>query len=126
MKGTGDKGGFTSLPRLLLLPLMTLAVRFDKGDSTRPAMRTVIPTARYDLTLVREGADVWDRLGELHCRTLLLGGDRSIDYLGTALDRLTTVLPDAERVKLAGAGHTVSFTDENPELVAAQLRRFFD
>lgn len=126
MKGTGDKGSFTSLPRPLLLPLMALAVRFDQGDDSRPPMRTVIPTVRYDLTLVREAGDVWDRLGELHCRALLLGGDRSIDYLGAALDRLATALPGAERVVLAGAGHTVSFTDEHRELVAAQLRGFFD
>lgn len=125
LKGTGDRRSFTSLPRVLLLPLMALVLRLDKGAAGGSALRDLVPTARYDITLVRNARDIWRDLTGLQCDTMLLGGSRSIAYLPAALDRLQAAVPAATRVTLAGAGHTAAFTDEKPELVAAELRRFF-
>ncbi|WP_203236599.1 alpha/beta fold hydrolase [Nocardia panacis] len=124
LKGTGDKRSVASLPRALLVPAMTLALRLDKGEEGRPAVRKLVPTVRCDITVLRSTTDIWDRLAELRCDTLLLGGDRSIAYLPAALDQLQATLPAATRVTFPDAGHTATFNDEKPELVAAELRRF--
>ncbi|MFI6173444.1 alpha/beta fold hydrolase [Nocardia sp. NPDC051052] len=78
-----------------------------------------------EFEIVRSVGDQWGRVAELRCDTLPLGGSKSVGYLRDALDRLHTVLPDAEYMTLAGVGHTAAFTDEQPELVAAELRDFF-
>ncbi|WP_433662252.1 alpha/beta fold hydrolase [Nocardia sp. CA-128927] len=124
LKGTGDVRSIASLPRFLLMPVMALALRMDSGRDG-VALRDLVPTGRYDVEIVRSVGDRWAEVAELRCDTLLLGGTKSIEYLKEALDQLHTVLPDARYVTLAGVGHTAAFNDGKPELVAAELRRFF-
>ncbi|MFI6047384.1 alpha/beta fold hydrolase [Nocardia sp. NPDC051321] len=125
LKGTGDARSIASLPRFLLKPVLALALRMDGGGDGQVALRDLVPTGRYDIELVRSVGDQWNRIAELRCDTLILGGSKSVGYLRDALDRLHTVLPDARYVTLAGVGHTAAFTDEQPELFAAELRDFF-
>ncbi|MFG1792968.1 alpha/beta fold hydrolase [Nocardia sp. NPDC049149] len=124
-KGTADRGFLASVPRFLLVPAIALALRLDKGGDGRTALRDLVPTVRYDIEVVRGSANVWDRLAGLRPDVLLLGGSRSAGFLAAALDRLQAMLPDVVRVTLPDVGHTASFNDEKPELVAAELRRFF-
>jgi hypothetical protein len=41
------------------------------------------------------------------------------------LDALSNILPNVERVELAGLGHGAAVDSGKPELVAQELRRFF-
>ncbi|WP_026342548.1 alpha/beta fold hydrolase [Nocardia sp. BMG111209] len=128
LKGTGDRADFTSLPRFLLQPALALGMRLDErddGEDRLPPLRTLVPTVRADIEVIRSTRDIWHRLPELHCDTLLLGGTRSASYLPRALDRLAAELPGATRVVLPGLGHTSAFDDEKPDVVAAELRKFF-
>ena len=57
--------------------------------------------------------------------TLLLGGERSPAYLKGVLNGLEPVLPEVRRVTLDGVGHVAADNSGKPELVAAELRKFF-
>jgi pimeloyl-ACP methyl ester carboxylesterase len=61
----------------------------------------------------------------LDAETLWLGGERSPAYRKTVLTGLEVVLPHARRVTLTGAGHLAAGDRGKPELVAAELRKFF-
>jgi hypothetical protein len=56
---------------------------------------------------------------------LLLGGSKSPKYLKSALDALGAVVPHARRVELRGVDHLAADNVGKPQLVAAELRRFF-
>jgi hypothetical protein len=58
IKGTGDVELLTHLPRVLLVPLMSLAIRADaaKDDTDRVRICDLVRTVRYDAQLQREAA----------------------------------------------------------------------
>ncbi len=124
LKGTGDRRDwFTRLPRLLLTPMMGMALRGD--DEETAAIRELVPTVRYDLQLVAASAGQVQRFGAIRIPVLLMGGDHSNPYLPMALDALQHALPQAERVELEGIGHMASDKVGKPALVASELRRLF-
>lgn len=127
IKGTGDSSLFTALPRFLLVPLMTLAIRADakevKDDGV--PLHILIPTMQYDTQIVKEMEGALERFQAITAEVLLLGGDKSQAYLKDALDGLSTVLPHVRRVEFAGCGHLVADNGGKPEYVAQELRRFF-
>ena len=124
IKGTGD----VRIPRVVLTPLVRLGIRMD-GRSNRPAGYTplgaLIPTMRQDATVVEQAAGPLDRFAGVRAETLLLGGERSTPYLKSVLNGLEPVLPRVRRVTLSGVGHLAADDRGRPELVAAQLRKFF-
>ncbi len=85
----------------------------------------LVPTMSHDACTVMDSTDSMERFGGVHCEILLLGGGKSAQILKASLDRLTTVLPNARRVTLSGAGHLAADDGGKPELVAEQLRTFF-
>lgn len=118
------------MPSWVLRPLTILAMRQDdaKASDCYLPMRTLAPTLRHDFDLVAEASGAARRFADLSCAVLLLRGEKSPQYLGAAIDALADVLPDADRVELAGVGHNVTGNTEfrgEPELVAVELRRFF-
>ncbi|MBA2393665.1 MAG: alpha/beta hydrolase [Ktedonobacteraceae bacterium] len=127
IKGTGDSSLFTALPRFLLVPLMTLAIRADakevKDDGV--PLHILIPTMQYDTQIVKEMEGTLERFQAITAEVLLLGGDKSQTYLKDALDGLSTVLPHVHRVEFAGCGHLAADNGGKPERVAQELRRFF-
>jgi pimeloyl-ACP methyl ester carboxylesterase len=134
VKGTGDTGrSIASLPRPLLTALMSVILR--AGLRPEPEIlppRELLATVPRDLRLVGEAEPLATRAGELAAhpaelrpRVLLLGGSRSIGYLGRALDELGARLPAAECVTFDGLGHLGSDNTGKPERVAAALREFF-
>ncbi|WP_454818121.1 alpha/beta fold hydrolase [Labrys neptuniae] len=124
MKGTGDRRDwFTGLPRLLLTPMMGMALRGDGEEAA--AIRELVPSVHYDLQLVAATAGQVQRFGAIRMPVLLMGGDNSNPYLPMALDALQHELPQAERVELKGIGHMASDNVGKPRLVASELRRFF-
>ncbi len=94
-------------------------------------MRDLAPTLHYDFHLVAEMADSVKKFKSVPSRVLLLGGDKSPAWLKTALDELEKAIPHANRVEFPGLDHggssDLSSTNRSgrPEIVAAELRRFF-
>ena len=124
IKGTGE----VRVPRAVLTPLVKLGIRAD-GRSNRPAGYTpfgaLIPTMRQDATVVEQAAGPLDRFAGVRAETLLLGGERSAPYLKGVLNGLEPILPRVKRVTLTGVGHLAADDRGKPEVVAAQLRKFF-
>ena len=114
------------LPRPLL-ERMTAAM-MDRTDGGIPSFRELASTLPYDGRIVAERAGSADRYAAVTVPTLLLGGGRSPAYLKTALGALDRTLPDVRRVEIPGVGHGVTENADRrgkPDLVAAELRRFF-
>jgi len=65
------------------------------------------------------------RFAAIRARVLLLSGSRSARDLRIGTDALARLLPNAERVVLAGMGHTAALDEGHPDRVAVHLRRFF-
>lgn len=128
LKGTGDSSLFAALPRFLLVPLMSLAIRAEAKETKNGdvPLQVLIPTMRYDAQLVKEMEGPLERFRAVKTSVLLLGGSKSATYLKDALDGLSMVLSQAQRVVLPGLGHLAADNGGKPERVAQVLRRFFD
>jgi pimeloyl-ACP methyl ester carboxylesterase len=127
IKGTGDPGGIQLVPRFVLVPMMSLALKADQ-KTRQPGLASIgdlIPTMHHDSRTIMDSAGSLDRFAAVRSDVLLLGGAKSAQYLKAALDGLSVVLPDARRVTLPGVGHTSAYDTGTPDLVAAQLRTFF-
>ncbi len=132
IQGTGDVGLFGHLPRLLLVPLMRLAIRADAaraGHGAERALRsaTSFPTARFDAQLQREATGLLPTLADVPCDVLLMSGDRSHRALRAGIDQLTRWMPRAKLARLAKIGHLAADDGGRPREVAGDvLRSFFD
>jgi pimeloyl-ACP methyl ester carboxylesterase len=125
LKGSGLEPVMGRIPRLLLVPMFTLAARAERpsedGDAT---VSELIPTLQYDNRIVDEMEDTAASYAGLRVPVLLLGGSKSPAYLGVSLAALEEVLPDARRETLPGLGHTGPEDEGAPLTVAAELREF--
>ncbi|MBB2946074.1 pimeloyl-ACP methyl ester carboxylesterase [Actinoplanes lutulentus] len=117
-KGTGE---MRHVPRAALIPLAGLVIRNGRGRE----IGELIPTMRLDAAVVEDAAGPLNLYSGVEAETLLLGGDRSPAYLTGVLNGLEPVLPRVRRVTLTGVGHLAADNSGRPELVAAELRRFF-
>jgi pimeloyl-ACP methyl ester carboxylesterase len=127
IKGTGDPGAIQLVPRFVLVPMMNLALKADQ-KSREPGQVSIgdlIPTMRYDSRTIMDSAGSLDRFAAVRSDVLLLGGAKSAQDLKAALDGLAAVLPHARRVTLPGVGHTAAADTGTPDLLAAELRIFF-
>lgn len=127
IKGTADAGIFEAVPRFLLVPLLRLAIRADekrvRGDEV--AISALIPTMHYDALIVGAQRGTLEDYRGLSAEVLLLGGSKSHAFLRAALEAISRVIPKARRVEIPGVGHIAADNSGKPELVAAELRRFF-
>jgi pimeloyl-ACP methyl ester carboxylesterase len=114
-------------PRALLDPLLNAAARrgTDARDDDDVPLKALVPTMHYDVQLVVESEGSLASFRGVNAEVLLLGGTRSPAYLKKALLGLERVLPHARRVDFPRAGHLAADNSGKPELVAAELRRFF-
>ena len=126
LKGTGD-GIFEKMPRFILVPLMTLALKNEdkKVKKNIVQIKTLVPTMHYDIQLIAEIEERFQNMKDLNAKVLLLGGSKSQTYLKAALDGLSSALPQAKCIRFPGLGHIAADNDEKPELVAQELRQFF-
>jgi hypothetical protein len=114
------------LPRLVLVPLMTLGAHLQRdGAEDDVPIAALIPTQRFDLQVVREMADTAKDYAALDGQVLLLGGTKSPAYLSVALDELAAVLPHARRLTFLGLGHSGAEDGAGPQRVGEALRDFF-
>jgi pimeloyl-ACP methyl ester carboxylesterase len=121
------------LPRGLLQRLTAFGADYEqRQQAKRPVdgyvtMRELAPTLRQDFALVAATSSRLDQFGQVSTPVLLLGGDKSPAYLRRGLDALEQVLPNTERLKLAGVGHDVTGNADRrgrPQVVADVVRAF--
>ncbi|GII57938.1 alpha/beta hydrolase [Planotetraspora thailandica] len=121
------------MPRGLLTWLTGLLMKSEDknakpGDAT---MRTLAPTLHYEGVLLAEMAGTADIFADVQAEVLLLGGSKGLPFLKPALSRLEKTIPNVQRVEFPGLDHGASAdvskanTAGRPEVVAAELRRFF-
>ena len=132
--GASDQAGRaveTPAPRRRSLRMLVAPVRrASRRDVTAPdqddvPLRDLVPTMHYDGQLVIESEGSLASFRGVSADVLLLGGIRSPSYLKKALLGLERVLPHVRRVDLPAVGHLAADNSGKPNLVAAELRRFF-
>ena len=127
LKGTGDVDLLTHVPRLLLVPLIRLALRLDarKASPDRTPIGDLIATVRFDAQLQREATALLPTLTDVPCKVLLMGGARSHRSLRVVLDQVARRMPGAKRVRFVKTGHIAADDSGRPNEVARELRAFF-
>ncbi|HLU11710.1 MAG TPA: alpha/beta hydrolase [Oceanobacillus sp.] len=118
--GTEDSRLFRLVPRFIMEPLMSLAIKAEakevKGDDV--PLEKLIPTMHYDIQMVLSTENTIDNYKNVTADVLLLGGSNSAAYLKLALDRLERLLPRVRRVEIDGVGHLAADNGGKPERVA--------
>jgi pimeloyl-ACP methyl ester carboxylesterase len=126
-KGTKDSRLIKALPRAVLVPLMSVALRAQAREaSTDVPLTDLIPTMSAEARLVTDARDLILAATAIRSDVLLLGGSRSADYFKTALDALQETIPHVQRIELPGLGHLAADNDGQPDRVAKPLADFFD
>lgn len=117
------------VPSWLLRMGAAHALRADRRRSTPYArLSELVPAMCYDFNVV---AGMNRRLQDLHpieTPVLLMGGDRSPDYLKRALTTLKAVLLNATSIELADSDHSAPWNEDlkgRPTQVAHALKDFF-
>lgn len=82
----------------LLAPLAGMGRSWDPSD--------MIATIRAE-----DAFDIADRLGGIRAPTLLIAGDRDLNYDMALFERTATLIPDCRLVVYEGRGHGGTFTD---------------
>ena len=117
----------TGLPRFLLILFFKLYYRNEekniKDDDV--SFTILIPSFHYDYELVVEMKGTLEKFKAVPGEVLLIGGSKSPYFLKHTLDELNKVLPNVNRVELEGLGHGGSLDSGKPELVAKELKKFF-
>ena len=126
VKGVQASPILGAMPRFILEPLFTLALKNEKevkGDAV--SLKALIPSMHFDAQVVVEMAEKVENFKVVRAEVLLLGGSKSPVYLQKALDGLSKVLPKAKRFIFRGLDHLGPDNDGKPERVAQELRSFF-
>ena len=130
VKGTGDNWLLGKLPGFITIPFMNFAIKADAKDKERNSkndvsLKTLISTMHFDPKLVQQSAGIINNCKNLRASTLLLGGQKSHQYLKAALDALSVVLLKSQRIEFKGVGHLAADNGGNPKVVAKELCYFF-
>jgi pimeloyl-ACP methyl ester carboxylesterase len=115
---------FTVIPRRVLGPLLTCAMKRPAADDDGVSLAALVPTMHYDVGLVMETDGDIERFQAIEIPVLLLGGSKSASYLKGTLAALESVLPDVRRVELSGADHLAPDNSGKPRRVAQEIRQF--
>jgi pimeloyl-ACP methyl ester carboxylesterase len=130
VKGTGDNSFLGKLPSFMTIPFMNFAIKADAKDKegngkNEVSLKTLISTMHFDPKLVSQSDDIITKCKSLRADVLLLGGQKSQQYLKAALDALSFALPKLKRIELKGVGHLAADNGGNPKVVAKELCNFF-
>jgi hypothetical protein len=127
LKGTETSPTLAMIPRFVLKPLIRRALKQDERDhgSDDAPLKQIIPTMRLDVGLVKETQDEISKFKSMNAEVLLLGGSKSPGYFKIAIRELEGVLPCARHVELKGLDHLGPDNSGRPQVVAAELKRFF-
>jgi pimeloyl-ACP methyl ester carboxylesterase len=122
-------------PRLRSVPdwLLRIGAKFAlRTNGGRPAhyasLSDLIPAMRYDFNVVAALNERPQDLRVIDRPVLLMGGDKSPDYLKNALVMLKVMLPNADWIQLSGVDHSAPWNADlngKPSLVGGVLKEFF-
>lgn len=125
---------FNVMPRGLLELLTNKMMENEDKNAKRGdiTMRMLAPTLQHDFRVVVEMHEALESFRGIHTDVLLLGGNKSPNFLKTDLNLLEKVLTLVTRIEFPGLGHSAAWNydkqrnpDGNPEQVAQKLKRFF-
>ncbi len=130
VKGTGDSSLLGKLPGFITIPFMNFAIKADAKDKegkgkNEVSLKTLISTMHFDPKLVSQSGDIITKCKNLRADVLLLGGQKSQQYLKAALNALSFALPKSKRIELKGVGHLAADNGGKPKVVAKELCSFF-
>jgi pimeloyl-ACP methyl ester carboxylesterase len=127
-KGTGDSSFITKLPRFIGVPFMNFAIK-AQAQEAKPGevpLKQLVPTLYYDARVVEQTKNKIKPFAALQTRVFLMNGTKSPDNLQAPIKALANVLPNAEHVEFAGAGHLAATNGEKPRAIAKELAAFFN
>ena len=121
------------LPTRLLVAVTNLALKNEdkKAVAGEMTMRVLAPTLHYEGALIAEMTGAAEQFRAVRADVLLMSGSKGLRLFQPGLDALEQVLPHAHRVVFPGLDHGASadMSSRNrgakPDVVAAELRRFF-
>lgn len=121
---------FNYLPRPILKMMAKAYLKSETKQNVGAYEKTadLIPSMRYDFTVLLERSDKVKLYKTINKPVLLLGGTKSPKYLKDALDTLSAELPHAQRVIFKGLDHSGPWnTDKggSPKQIADALITFF-
>jgi len=119
---------FIPRPLLQLMTGKIIADEIKKGTGDYAPLRELIPTMRYDFKAVLERGEKIELYKTVQQEILLLGGDKSPQYLKSALIGLETILPKSKRIEFKGLDHSAAWNREKggaPQILAPEMIRFF-
>lgn len=129
VKGTDDPSSvFNRLPAFITAPLMNLAIKRqakNKASDDHVTLKALVAAMPCDIQIILDSEGMFGQLKNLAADVFLIKGQKSQPYLRATIDQLSAALPHSKCVDLVGQGHTVSDNDGQPQLIAAELRRFF-
>ncbi len=81
-------------------------------------------TVKYDFLAPKRwvSLDLWPRLGDIRCPTLLVRGAESAVLRREVADQMVEAIADCRLVEIPGAGHSIGM--DNPAAFDAALRKF--
>jgi pimeloyl-ACP methyl ester carboxylesterase len=127
LKGTGDKNFFSLIPQFILAALFNMAIKEKSGktDKSIVPLKMLISSMYHDIEIVRDAKNIIEKYKHINANVLLLGGDKSRDYLTSNLDIIQLSLPNAKRFTFKGMGHIAADNSGRPADVAKELKFFF-
>ena len=106
----------------------TISDEKKKGTGQYARLVDLVPSMRYDFKVVLDRGGKVDTFHAVKPEVLLLGGDKSPQYLKDALSALEKILPKARRIEYTGLDHSGVWNPDrggNPEPVAQSLKAYF-
>jgi len=126
LKGLKVNHVFNIMPRWVLLPLIALLQQREKKTlgPNDVSMESLVPTAHFDMQLVKEMDSTLESFAGMRAEVLLMGGEKSPAYLRVSLSALSQMLPHVKRIQYPDLDHSGPNVTA-PELVSKDLRAFF-
>jgi hypothetical protein len=126
IKGTGDSSIIKKLPSFLTIPFMNAVIKADAREIKKEnevSLKTLVSTMFYDPQAVQESIGIIEKCKEMKAEILLLGGQKSQEYLKIALNELSVTLPGSRSIIFKGQGHLAPV--KVPQIVSKELKAFF-
>jgi pimeloyl-ACP methyl ester carboxylesterase len=115
------------IPDFLLEEIFKLYIWNDarnvKGDDV--SGKDLLPTAQYEFQIVKETEGTIETYKNISSEVLLLNGRKSAPLIEDTIVALNYVLPHSQRIELKGLNHDSAQDYGKPEIVAQELKKFF-
>ena len=119
-----------SIPNRFLEFMVNMGIKQEekKGSGGYDPMKKLAYSLHNDFKIVLETIGKSKNFANIKIPTLILGGNKSQNYLKLALNELETIIPTATRIEIPNADHSAAWNSDRggkPEVVAEALKTFF-